>query len=242
MFSSVLNHRVPAHGASTPVRMTSLWPKWLAVLAAFLMLFSLPAILEVAPALTQPRLAQMESLALSFVPNVGQTDSAAYFEVRDMGGTTFFAAGETVLILPTSVRETSVVHVRFEGSNPAANVVGVDRLPGISNYFIGSDSARWRTNIPTYAGIVYEQLYPGIDLRYDGTKGRLKSSFVVSPGADPSLILWRHKGATGVQVDPTTGNLMVDLGNSTLVEETPIAWQTKGGRKVMVALTWLSAQ
>jgi hypothetical protein len=38
----------------------------------------------------------------------------------------------------------------FEGANPQAEMVGLDQLPGIVNYFIGGDPSNWRTNIPTY--------------------------------------------------------------------------------------------
>ncbi len=39
---------------------------------------------------------------------------------------------------------------------------------------------------PTYGGVRYQQLYPGIDLSYDGTEGRLKGTFTVAPGVSPS--------------------------------------------------------
>jgi hypothetical protein len=47
----------------------------------------------------------------------------------------------------------------------------VKRLPGTVNYFIGDDPAQWHTNLPTYAGVAYRRLYPGIGLRYDGKSG-----------------------------------------------------------------------
>jgi uncharacterized repeat protein (TIGR01451 family) len=181
-------------------------------------------------------------LPLSFVPNAGQTKSAVHFEVHDMGGTIFFTSGETVLALPaTTQTPSSVVRLHFEGANPAPAVVGVNRLPGIVNYFIGDDPALWRTNVPTYAGIVYRQLYPGIDLSYEGTNGQLKSTYTVAPAADPSLIRWRHNGATSVRVDETTGNLLVALAGSTLIEQAPIAWQEIDGQRVSVTARYVLA-
>ncbi len=179
-------------------------------------------------------------LPLSFVPNAGQAEAAVHFEVHDMGGTIFFTSGETVLALPaTTQASSSVVRLHFEGANPASTMVGVNRLPGIVNYFIGDDPALWRTNIPTYAGIVYQQLYPGIDLSYEGTKGQLKSTYVVAPGADPTFICWRHNGATSVRVDEATGNLLIALAGSTLIEHTPLAWQEVNGQHVSVAARYV---
>jgi uncharacterized repeat protein (TIGR01451 family) len=178
-------------------------------------------------------------LPLSFVANAGQTRPDVHFAVHDMGGAIFFTSGETLLALPaTAQASASVVHLRFVGASPAPAVVGVNRLPGIVNYFIGDDPASWRTNVPTYAGIVYRQLYPGIDLSYEGATGQLKSTYLVAPGADPNLIRWRHDGATSVHVDRTTGNLLIALAGSTLTERAPIAWQETGGQRIPVAVRY----
>ncbi len=40
------------------------------------------------------------ALPLSFVPNVGQTDTAVRFLVRNSGGTLFFGSDEAVLAIP----------------------------------------------------------------------------------------------------------------------------------------------
>jgi len=67
--------------------------------------------------------------------------------------------------------------------------MGADELPGKSNYFIGNDPQKWRTNVPTYAKVKYQGVYPGVDLVYYGNQGgQLEYDFVVAPGADPSAI------------------------------------------------------
>jgi hypothetical protein len=74
------------------------------------------------------------------------------------------------------------------GANPQAKVSGLDELPGKSNYFIGNDPRKWRTNVPTYAKVRYEDVYPGVDLVYYGNQGQLEYDFVIAPGANPSPI------------------------------------------------------
>jgi effector-binding domain-containing protein len=54
------------------------------------------------------------------------------------------------------------------GANASARVLGVDKLPGKVNYFIGNDPKRWHTNVPTYAKVKYEGVYPGVGLVYYG--------------------------------------------------------------------------
>ena len=56
------------------------------------------------------------------------------------------------------------------GGNAKGRVVGLDELPGSSNYFIGNDPKKWRTNVPSYARVKYEGVYPGVDLVYYGNQ------------------------------------------------------------------------
>ena len=83
----------------------------------------------------------------------------------------------------------------FEGANPQAEMVGLDKLPGIVNYFIGDDPSKWRTNIPTYQKVAYKNVYPGIDLVYYGNQGQLEYDLIVAPGADPTQITLAFDGA-----------------------------------------------
>jgi uncharacterized repeat protein (TIGR01451 family) len=180
----------------------------------------------------------LRQLPLAFVPNAGQTDTAVYFQAHDVGTTVFFTADEVMLALPTA-DGPAAVSLQFVGANPQVEVIGAGQLPGIVNYFIGADPARWRANVPTYGQVIYRQIYPGIDLTYDGVNGRLKGTYVVAPGVDPAQIGWSHAGAASVQVDQQTGNLMIsvlaaDGGQATVVEEAPIAWQEINGRHVPV--------
>ena len=48
---------------------------------------------------------------------------------------------------------SDVVRLRLVGANAKARVTGAEKLPGKSNYFIGDDPKKWRTNVPTYAKV-----------------------------------------------------------------------------------------
>jgi hypothetical protein len=83
----------------------------------------------------------------------------------------------------------SVMRLKLMGANTAAKVVGRDELEGKSNYFVGRDPKQWHTNLPTYARVRYQNVYPGVDLVYYGNQGgQLEWDFVIAPGADPSAI------------------------------------------------------
>src|SRR5204862_3585507 len=78
--------------------------------------------------------------------------------------------------------------MKLVGANRTAKVTGLDELPGKSNYFIGNDPKKWRTDVPTYAKVRYQDVYPGIDLVYYGNQRQIEYDFVVAPGADPKAI------------------------------------------------------
>ena len=183
-------------------------------------------------------------LPLSFVPNTGQTDPAVRFQARGLGGQLFFTPAEIVLTLPVYSEQTppAIIRLRFEGANPTPEVSGIEPLPGRVNYFSGNDPTRWQTDLPTYAGVVYQQLYEGIDLRFDGATSRLKGTYTLAPGVDPRLIRWRYEGTAEVQVDEASGNLRMILPieqsqaeEPRLIEQAPLAWQEIEGQRTPVA-------
>jgi hypothetical protein len=125
---------------------------------------------------------------LAFIPNKGQTDAAVRFHVRSLGGGVFFTNQEIVFAVPSdrpasyagsrnsspdsTLRASqpitlSLVRMRYEGSASNPSIAAADRLPGTANFIIGDDPTQWHTDIPTYAGIVYQQLY-GVSGRRPG--------------------------------------------------------------------------
>jgi hypothetical protein len=190
------------------------------------------------------------------VPNVGQEDQAVRFQARGLGGNLFFTPSEVVFSLPNPVkvkendkenvrydlRPPNVVGIHYQGANENPEVVALGQLPGVVNILKGDDPSKWRTNLPTYSGLAYRELYPGIELRYEGTDGQLKSTFHVAPGADPSAIVWRYRGVDRLSTDEA-GNLVINLpepagAGAVLLEQAPVAWQEVGGNRVMVPVQY----
>jgi len=196
------------------------------------------------PKLILPRLStDFANLPLSFIPNVGQSQQKIRFQTQGMGSAIFFAQTEIALSLPTSDSHSAkVVRLRYENANQAVSIAGTNPLPGIVNYILGNDPKHWQTNIPTYSGISYEKLYPGIDLSYQGTEGKLKSTYHVAPGADPTQIKWHYEGINAAKIDEKTGNLHLTSANShekEIIEYAPVAWQIINGERVAVAIRYV---
>src|SRR5579862_2144007 len=98
-------------------------------------------------------------------------------------------AGPSSFPLAGSRERSAVLRMRLIGANASPAVTGREELPGKSNYLIGSDPEKWRTNVPTFARVNYQNVYPGVDLVYYGSQGgQLEYDFIVAPGADPAAI------------------------------------------------------
>lgn len=98
--------------------------------------------------------------------------------------------------------ETSLVRMKLVGANPRAAAHEEDEQITKTNYFIGNDPAKWRTNIPNYGRVRYAGIYPGIDLVYYGNQSKLEHNFIVAPGADPTRIRLAFHGARQMRIDP----------------------------------------
>jgi hypothetical protein len=207
-----------------------------------------------APALhNRGALSEYGKLPLSFEANRGQTDGQVRFLSRGSGFSLFLTNDEAVIDLmrtgpshidprrrfakPTRMPDTDgstasvKLHMQVLGANLASRVVGAAELPGKANYFIGNDPAKWRTNVPTYAQVKYESVYPGVDLIYYGNRGRLEYDFVVAPGIDPGLIALRFRGGSDVAVNQN-GDLL--LNSEDVRFQKPEVYQDTDGTRKLV--------
>ncbi|MCG3116314.1 MAG: SBBP repeat-containing protein [Candidatus Manganitrophus sp. SA1] len=174
-------------------------------------------------------------LPLSFESNEGQTDEDVAFLSRGNGYTLFLTPNEVVLSLknPADSSPPSVLRMQLLGADPQPRISGEGPLPGKSNYFIGQDRKKWRTDIRNYKKVKYQNVYPGIDLVHYGNRRRLEYDFIVSPGADPDVIQLGFQGAEKVEID-RQGDLILHIKGETVRMHRPVIYQEgKAGRETV---------
>ena len=120
--------------------------------------------------------------------------------------------------------QSQVLRMRLAGANANSSIQGDEPLPGKANYFIGNDPSRWHTNISTFAKVRYREVYPGIDLVYYGSEGRLEYDFVLAPGAEPGLITLNFDGADRIELD-ARGDLIAWVAGHGVRWRKPIVYQ-----------------
>ena len=123
--------------------------------------------------------------------------------------------------------------MKLLGANPEPAVTGVEKLPGKSNYFIGNDPEKWRTNVPHYARVAYEEVYPGIDLVFYGKQQQLEFDFVVSPGTDPAAIGLDFGGVEELALNEG-GDLLLRTEAGEALLRAPDIYQEIDGSRVAV--------
>jgi hypothetical protein len=180
-------------------------------------------------------------LPLSFEANSGQADRSVKFLSRGSGYRLYLTGNEAVLTLrrnaATSSGPVDQLRMQLAGASTVTRPLGEEQLPGVANYFIGSDPAGWHTNIPTFAKVRYAGVYPGIDLVYYGNQRQLEYDFAVAPGASPGVIRLELSGAKQLHV-AANGDLVFMLGNGTLAFQKPLVYQVVDGHRQPVAGTF----
>ena len=161
------------------------------------------------------------------------TDSAGETLITNMSA---FAPADQVLPTRHERKPPHRFDVEFVGARPDASPVG--RLPWATRIssFTGSRD-RWRSDLRAYGEIVYENLWPGIDLVYSAATGSLKYHFEVKPGADPRQIRLAYKDSSTLRI-AGDGALETVVAGELFRDEAPVSWQLDGAQRSMVSSSY----
>lgn len=186
--------------------------------------------------------------ALRFVPNQRQWARPVLFAADVPAGQLFLEKGR-LLVARYDARQVDHLHhdraaartarvkahayaVSFVGANPNAEARGEQATGVATNFFLGNDSTRWATNVPSYEGVRYRQLYPGTDLHLYSHGASMEYDFELAPGADASRIQLRYEGQESLTV--VDGALHIGTSVGRVTEQKPYAYQVIDGRRVAV--------
>lgn len=175
-------------------------------------------------------------LPLGFEANQGQTDASVQFLSHGQGYTLFLKPNEAVFALRRAKPEAAhtkadslatisgknqpgefdlqMVRMLLVGANARAEVAREDQQITRTNYFLGNDPSKWRTDIPNFSRIRYQSVYDGIDLVFYGNQRQLEHDFIVAPNANPAHIVLQMQGAKSLRIDQATGDLIITTSGS----------------------------
>jgi hypothetical protein len=167
---------------------------------------------------------------MSFEVNVGQATPEARYVSRGVGYSVFLNRKGADLEVGRNPASRSRVGMRLVGANGSAELSGAELLPGVTNYYVGTRSGGWRTNIANYARVRQRNVYRGVDLVYYGNQRRLEYDFVVAPGADPRVIRLAFTGTSKLEIDDG-GDLLLHTSAGVMRQHRPV---------LSGAMTWTS--
>ncbi|MFX1532614.1 MAG: SBBP repeat-containing protein, partial [Promethearchaeota archaeon] len=135
-----------------------------------------------------------------FIQNLGQVSNDAIQYYYSMNDISVGFGPSTIMFVSRAQGEIISFSVSFSGAQQVTPM-GRYKTNYVTNYFYDSLQL---TNVPSYKEIWYNELYPGIDLRYYMSSQGLKYDFLVHPGADPGQITLQVSKSIKLSIEDRT--------------------------------------
>jgi uncharacterized repeat protein (TIGR01451 family) len=192
-----------------------------------------------------------------FIPNQGQIDHQAKYYLRGSSFQVYFSKADILIVLFEKRKKEKddpierikqeqskeiqvkmkqkgwVVNIRLVNSNANLKVFTRKEKKGKVNFFPGNDQSKWKTNVPTFEEVVYENVWQNIDLVFLKKDGELKYEFIIKPGADHEDIQLQYTGIDSLSLDEA-GNAIIRTPLGDLIDKAPISYQNIKTNKVDV--------
>jgi len=173
-------------------------------------------------------------LPLSFEP----TADAARFVAHSGGYSVAVEAREAMVVVNDAKSgKSQALRFGFAHASPAGSLEALEPQGGVTNYYLGSDPAKWRLGVKNYAKLRVPAVYPGIDVIYYGDHRRLEFDFKVAPKADPSVIALSFSGMDKLYKSEA-GELVAEINGHAVRFAKPFAYQRVDGASKAVAVDY----
>lgn len=174
---------------------------------------------------------------LTFVENLGQTDAKARFIGRGAGlGAWFTDDGFRLRIHDEGRFDASAAQLflTFEGASSDSRLRGERAQEGVFNYFHGNDPAAWIQGARGFDELLYESIYPGVDVRIYDRGGRLEYDVILAAGASLDQVVIRVEGADDI-VQDEEGTLLLHTALGPIHQTLPETYRVaQDGKRTVV--------
>jgi hypothetical protein len=177
---------------------------------------------------------------LRFEQNEGQSNKQVKFLSRGSRYNLFLTGDGAVFQVRNHAKDAgqSAFRMTFPGANAGTTLSGAGLTKTESNYLIGNDASRWHTHIRNFSQVLYDGLYPGVDLVFYGNDGELEYDLKVRPHASVKQIALNFEGLTDLQVE-TRGDVRLTCGSQVITMRKPHVYQVDAvGKREEVAASW----
>ena len=170
---------------------------------------------------------------IHFVQNIGQWDNPAQFAAQLNNSAVFLESHCLTMVLREQPPHDALFHhtrghkfhayrISFAGANNV-DAMGALSSSSYDNYFIGNDTARWKSHVPNYFEVQYPNLYANINLHAYSAQNAFRYDFEILPGGDPNNIVMKYEG--GVKLILLHGDISIRTSVGNIIEAAPYAYQ-----------------
>lgn len=183
----------------------------------------------------------LHSLSIPFVVNEGQSNSQVGFYARTLSGAVFVTRDGALV---TSFAPGATSKKKTQGWALVERPVGAGGLSPTGqgaavahvSVYHGSDSNRWRSDLPTFREVRLGEPWPGVTLAYQAHGNGVERIFTLAPGISAGEIHMRLKGA--LQLSLRGGELLAQTGVGAVRLSRPRAYQEIDGERLSVPVSY----
>jgi hypothetical protein len=168
---------------------------------------------------------------VTFEKNVGQvTAEGVEFMAKDAQAKHFFKTTEVRSVVTNKNNEQVGYTMEFVEPNEAVTIEGRGYLPIKFSYHKYNKSY---PNVSLHRGLDYNELWQGVNATFYEQDKSMKYDFIVQPGTQPSVVQFKMKGVTDLQITKE-GDLQFTTPLGILKKGKPYSYQKVGTEKVEI--------
>jgi hypothetical protein len=166
-----------------------------------------------------------------FVENKGQMDPFVRYYHQGPGHEMFFTPSGIMFSITGSL-SSSHVSLTPQGMSESSELIGSAPLSTKVNIFRGNNPVNWRTDIPTYGSVIYQGVWPKVDLKFYGNNPQLEYYIIINANGDTSKVVFRYDGIKEARLTEE-GDLALGLETgAALIQKCPVAYQVVDGKRI----------
>ncbi|MEM7163533.1 MAG: gliding motility-associated C-terminal domain-containing protein [Bacteroidota bacterium] len=116
--------------------------------------------------------------------------------------------------------------LKILNSSDQVEIYAKEQEAGYENYYLGN-KASWAADILSYRRVIYEGIYPKIDIEVQKQEGQFKFNWIIKPGGKAEDISFNYLGTDRVKVKK--GKLILQTQVQDFVEYMPLAYAEFNG-------------
>ena len=116
------------------------------------------------------------------------------------------------------------IDISFVGANQNAIITASQPASDYINYYTTGTSEQGVTNVHHYKKVLYQNIYPNIDVEFVLNDNKFKYNFIVKPGGNVNDIQLKFDGANNTSLT-TDGHIIIETTYGNIDESIPFSYQ-----------------